>query len=146
MHLPVLLNELLNIVQPQPGMVVIDATYGGGGHAAAIARLVGEQGKVIGIDQDPQVAKSQPAEPNISLVQANFADIGQIAQEWNLDQLDLIIADLGFSSIQLDDPKRGFSFQTEGPLDMRLNQAQGRTAAELIKQAEAAELERMLRT
>lgn len=131
-HLPVLKNEVVELLMPVAG-VIVDATVGGGGHAAAIAAadFKGQNSdfRIIGIDQDHSaleqaVKKLKDYQNQITLVQDNFRNIKQILKELKIEKVGGILADLGVSSLQLDDPARGFSFQHNAPLDMRMNQNQ----------------------
>lgn len=119
-HIPVLVNEVIVGLEVSPGKRYIDATYGGGGHAKEIKRL---GGTVLGIDTDPDTGA----------VPGNFRNIVNIATERGFTNVDGVLFDLGVSSHQLDSPERGFSYRFEGaPLDLRLNQREGQTAAELL--------------
>ncbi len=143
-HTPVLLEPVLQLLNPQPGEIVLDCTVGRGGHSAAFADAVGPEGKIIGFDLDPENIKysSQRLEssgvPFLAIhdsfvrAPAKLAELGVRA--------DVIFADLGFSTRQMDNPDRGFSFQTDGPLDMRLNPASPVTAADLIASMSEGEL------
>ncbi|KKW09750.1 MAG: Ribosomal RNA small subunit methyltransferase H [Microgenomates group bacterium GW2011_GWC1_49_7] len=127
-HIPVLLREAVEGLQVAPGKRFIDATYGGGGHAREIERL---GGKVLGIDTDPDTGA----------IQGNFRDIVSIAKEHGFDTANGILFDLGVSSHQLDTPERGFSYRfPDAPLDLRLNQSEGMTAAEYLKGVSEEEL------
>ena len=131
-HIPVLLKETIEYLAVKRGGKYIDATYGGGGHSRAIAE---RGGQVLGIDLDSRLRGN-----DIRVVHGNFADIGEIARENGFTEVDGILFDLGLSSEQLDDPKRGFSFQKDGPLDMRMSplgkfqitNSKSQTAAEII--------------
>src|SRR5262249_22958202 len=133
-HLPVMLAEVLAALNPQPGEVAVDCTLGFGGHAVELMRHVQLNGKLIGLDLD--AANLEPARPRLaevggsfSLHHSNFAGLASIlAGEDTL--ADVILADLGMSSMQVDDAERGFSFMRDGPLDMRMDPSRGRTAAE----------------
>jgi 16S rRNA (cytosine1402-N4)-methyltransferase len=131
-HKPVLLNEILEGLQVKPDEKYIDATLGGGGHSFEILRL---GGIVLGIDVDKDaieyVRDKKPE--NLTLARGNFRDIDKIAPEQNFEKVAGIIFDLGVSSHQLDEPTRGFSFQREGPLDMRMDHELGVRALDLIK-------------
>ena len=135
-HLPVLLEEVMDFLQPQGGGLFIDATLGLGGHAQAIL-AAGPRTELLGIDQDSE-ALSRANQRLTSfrgryhLVQANFAEIGEIAAQKGVQSVRGILADLGVSSLQLDSADRGFSFQREGPLDMRMNREADLTAGEVI--------------
>lgn len=129
-HVPVLLKEAVKFLKPERGKVFIDATYGGGGHTSALLDKIGKQGRVLALDADDS---AQPKKfENLIFVAGNFRDIRRIAGENGFSQVDGIIFDLGFSSAELDDPSRGFSFLRGGPLDMRFDRSRGVTAGQLL--------------
>ncbi len=136
MHRPVMLDEVINQLALRPGMTVIDGTVGGGGHAIAMIKAIQPKGRFLGLDTDAaSLARVKPQltiYPNVQLVHANFAELESVATEVGVNAVDAVLLDLGFSSIQLDDPARGFSFQADGPLDMRLDQSSQLTAHEII--------------
>ncbi len=142
-HASVLLYEVCAALQPHPGGVYIDGTLGGGGHALALLRQTQPGGRLLGIDADPAAIQAAgerlgaefPAAA-FTLSYGNFAEIDKLAAAYGFADIDGIVLDLGVSSYQLDTPERGFSFNADGPLDMRLDPTQGRTAADL-----AAELD-----
>ena len=131
-HRPVLLKEALAALGAGPGKTIVDATFGGGGHTEAILKT-GAQ--VIALDKDPEAVarghKRFAQENRFTLLEADFRDLERVLDELGLSQVDGILADLGVSSYHLDDPRRGFSYRLEGPLDMRLG-AQGPTAEEIV--------------
>ena len=160
-HVPVLLEEVLNYLQPVPGGQYIDATIGGGGHAEAILARSAPDGKVLGIDADAQALARVRAglaemvnSGRLLLVQGNFGELARIIRDEadfsSFDgrdsprsyepRVDGILLDLGFSSDQMDDPQRGFSFSVDGPLDMRLDQSQELTAADVVNTASEEQL------
>lgn len=146
-HVPVLLDEVLQLLQPQPGGFYIDGTVGGGGHTAAILERCAPHGKVLGIDTDATAlqrvrARLAPAveQGRLHLVQGNFADMARIVDEAGFEPVQGVLLDLGFSSDQMDDPQRGFSFSADGPLDMRLDQSLALSAADLVNTASEQEL------
>ncbi len=123
-HIPVLLNEVLEILKPKAGDTVVDATLGAGGHAQALIKKIGNRGRFLGIDADPEaVARFNKlyGQKNVSAVQGNFRDIAEMVEQSGLKEVDAVLFDLGISSDQLDNPERGFTFQKTGWLDMRLN-------------------------
>lgn len=147
-HIPVLLKETLQYLQPGPGKKYIDATFGKGGHA----RMLLENGsQVLGIDKDPAVVQRLNSELKMQnskckIVQGSFEKIKEIAEEAGFTEVDGILFDLGLGSHQLDDSTRGFSFQKNGPLDMRFDEgAKIRTAADLLNFFSGKELVRIFR-
>jgi 16S rRNA (cytosine1402-N4)-methyltransferase len=145
-HVPVLLAEALELLAPRPGGVYLDATLGGGGYTEALLRASAPGGRVVAFDRDLAAIESARARfagegSRLFLVHRSFADI----EECVSDPVDGIVADLGLSSLQLDDASRGFTFAAEGPLDMRFDRSSGMTAAELLNGADERELERILR-
>lgn len=135
-HVPVLLDEVLDWLRPAAGQVFVDGTLGGGGHTAALARRVGSEGLVIALDRDP--AALAAAEQNlkglaIKLVEANFAELPCVLAQLEIAAVDGVVLDLGLSSDQLADRERGFSFDSDGPLDLRFNPREGQPAWQLIE-------------
>ncbi len=134
LHTPVLLQEVIEILDPKSGDRFIDTTVGGGGHTKA---LLQKGAAVLGIDRDPRSIEFVTANlasdyPKCKLVQGNFAKIGQIAKEQGFSKVSGILFDLGFSSSQLEEANRGFSFQKEAPLDMRMDPTLQVTASDLV--------------
>src|SRR5262245_7124628 len=135
-HRPVLLAEVLAALRPQPGDIAVDCTLGHGGHAVELLRIVGPTGRLLALDLDP--ANLEPARESLaaighpfSLHHTNFAGLAHLLAAESV-QADVVLADLGVSSMQLDENNRGFSFVRDGPLDMRMDPTRGRTAAELL--------------
>ncbi|HEV2176087.1 MAG TPA: 16S rRNA (cytosine(1402)-N(4))-methyltransferase RsmH [Terriglobia bacterium] len=143
-HRPVMVREALEFLNVQPGGTYIDATVGGGGHAGAILERLGSDGRLLGIDRDP-VGVSATRErlgrfgERLILVEGNFAAIDAVHAASGLPPAGGVLADLGMSSLQLDDASRGFSFNRAGPLDMRMD-PQGETAEELVNTARERDL------
>ena len=154
-HIPVLLAECLEQLELQPQHTFVDATLGGAGHSLEVARQLGPEGTLIGIDQDDaaHAAASKrlnelPDEqrPNIELLHGNFGDMDELLLSCEIPGVDAFLFDLGVSSPQLDVKARGFSFKENGPLDMRMNPGkQTITAAEIINTYNAADLARIIR-
>lgn len=149
-HVPVLLEEVLQALSPHAGGCYIDATYGRGGHAAALLARLGDGGRLLVIDQDPQAVSHATAtlgsDPRVHVRQGNFAALATLAAETLGGRpIDGVLMDLGVSSPQLDDPARGFSFQGDGPLDMRMNPEAGQSAAEWLAAAPEGEIAQVLR-
>jgi 16S rRNA (cytosine1402-N4)-methyltransferase len=146
-HTPVLLEEVLSWLSIRPTGIYVDATLGLGGHAVEIARRL-TTGKLIGLDRDAQALeiareRLKEFENNVTLVQANFGRIDEVASELGLPPVDGVLADLGVSSMQLDRPERGFSFRAAGPLDMRMDNTADDTADEIVngwREGELADL------
>ena len=139
-HIPVLLKETIDALDVKPGGRYVDGTFGRGGHSREIMRRGGD---VLGIDRDDEAVA---AAGDIRVVKGNHGNLKEIAQANGWNEVDGILLDLGVSSPQLDEAGRGFSFLREGPLDMRMDRSQGRSAAELVNGADAGELERIFRT
>ncbi|MCL6450032.1 MAG: 16S rRNA (cytosine(1402)-N(4))-methyltransferase RsmH [Acetobacteraceae bacterium] len=143
-HVPVLLLEVLEALRPRPGGFYLDGTVGEGGHALALARAA-PGGTVLGIDRDAGALETarrrlEGAGCRVVLVHGDYADMGRILRERGLGPPDGVLLDLGVSSHQFDDPERGFSFQRDGPLDMRYDRTRGPTAADLVNRLPAEEL------
>jgi 16S rRNA (cytosine1402-N4)-methyltransferase len=143
-HRPVLLDEVMSVLDPKPGEIAVDCTLGGAGHAEELLRRIGPDGWLFAFDLDP--ANIEPARQRLSTVgqnfdlhHANFAGIASILAAENL-RADMILADLGMSSMQVDDAGRGFSFSRDGPLDMRMDPTRGATAAQLLAKLPNADL------
>jgi 16S rRNA (cytosine1402-N4)-methyltransferase len=150
-HVPVLLDECLEALDVQPGRVMVDATLGHGGHAQALAERLGPTGRLIALDQDGDElartrARLQAVRPGapIECYHMTFAGIGKVMAEVAPEGFDGILADLGLSSMQIDDPARGFSYKNEGPLDMRMDRRRPETAATLLGRIDEAELAELL--
>ncbi len=145
-HVPVLLKEAIDFLAVKRGGTYLDATVGLGGHSYEIARRLGAPGHLIGFDKDPAALErarerlatiSDDERPRVTLIHGSFAEAGEHIAPASLDGM---MADLGVSSLQLDDPARGFSFQAEGPLDMRMNPMSGETAEQVVNHIDEREL------
>ncbi len=146
-HQPVLLAEVLQELELSQGSTVIDCTVGFGGHAIALYAAISPQGRLLGIDQDPDALASarQRLPEAVVLRHGNFRDVARIAGEEGFAPADAILMDLGVSSAQIDRPERGFSFRTDGPLDMRMDPTQEMSAERIVNEWEVDELERIIR-
>lgn len=135
-HLSVLPQEVIESLNLSSGSRVIDGTLGGGGHTRMIAEIVGEQGLVIGLDRDPlAIERCETSLQGLPVVLAhcNFSDAPEILEQLQIDKVDGILLDLGLSSDQLEDRERGFSFHSDGPLDLRFDKHSGEPAYRLIQ-------------
>ncbi len=141
-HVSVLPDEVLALLDPQPGQVFVDATVGAGGHARLVAERLGPAGRLIGLDRDASMLAlaaprlrggANPPLPPVTLVQAGFDELASVIRRLDLDAVDGLLADLGVCSDQLDAAERGFSFGQPAPLDMRLDPTCGETAADLLR-------------
>ncbi len=148
-HVPILVGEVLAALDPNPGDVVLDCTLGAGGHAAAILPKILPEGRLVGIDRDAGELERTQARlaayaDSLTVHATSFAWVESVASEEG-GAFDAILADLGVSSMQLDDPERGFSYKADGPLDMRMDRSTGRTAQHLLASVDEAHLADALR-
>jgi len=149
-HVPVLKEEAVHLLLTDPNGTYVDATFGGGGHAEAILESLGGDGRLVGLDCDPAAvdrARALPPgpEPRFRAARARFSQMSEALRSLGIDRVDGILADLGLSSLQLDDPERGFSFSAPGPLDMRLDPSLPMTAETLLRRVGDEDLTRILR-
>ena len=148
-HIPVMMHEILHYLNLKPGMTVVDATIGTAGHSKAILERISPGGMLIGIDRDEDslaVCRERLREYGnaVRLVHGNFVDIDTILEGIQIKKVDAVLFDLGISSFQLGDPHRGFSFQNEGPLDMRLDRTSYISAYDLMNNLNEEEISTML--
>ncbi|HKB41981.1 MAG TPA: 16S rRNA (cytosine(1402)-N(4))-methyltransferase RsmH [Gemmataceae bacterium] len=157
-HVPVLPVEVLELLALTPGQIVVDATLGAGGHARLLAERITpspptplppgergreERGRLIALDRDPamiELARPRLEGLPVTVVRASFDQLRQVLDDLRIDRVDAVLADLGVSSDQLDDAARGFSFQQDAPLDMRMNPMVGETAADLLRRLNERDL------
>jgi len=144
-HVPVLSEEVVSWLACKPGGTYLDCTVGQGGHAASILERSGPDGMLVGIDRDPDALAATGSRlarfaSRMRLIQGNFGALKRYLMSVGVSEVDGVIFDLGVSSAQLDRPERGLSFLADGPLDMRLDRGEGRTAAELVAQTPEREL------
>ena len=152
MHRPIMVQEIMEILAPKPGDFAIDATMGYGGHTAALLEAVRPGGRVLALDVDPIELPKTEARframniPPAALMirRSNFAGLARVLATEDLPGADVVLADLGLSSMQMDDPSRGFTFKHAGPLDLRMNPRRGQPAARLLASLDAAGLARLL--
>lgn len=144
-HVPVMLEEVLELFGPLQDGVIVDATYGGGGHSAALLRRLPVAVGVLGIDRDPEAIGRGTRNERLDLVVGNFGDLDTILRTQGIGEIAGILFDLGVSSRQLDTAGRGFSYRRDGPLDMRMGPDARRSAHDLVNIASATELARIVR-
>lgn len=148
-HISVLLNETVDSLNVKKDGIYVDCTAGGGGHSKAVLARLGENGRLIAIDQDPDaiaVLKERfNGDKRVTVVQKNFSQLKEILSKLDIEYVDGVLADLGVSSHQLDTAERGFSVHNDAPLDMRMSQS-GPTAADLVNKLGERELARIIQT
>jgi 16S rRNA (cytosine1402-N4)-methyltransferase len=149
-HIPVLFHEIMDIMAPQPGEVFVDCTLGGGGHSRGFLERMGDDGRLIGIDQDTnalQAAGANLAEfgDRVTYVHSNYNNLDEILNTYAPDGVDGILFDIGVSSHQLDEKDRGFSYMQDAPLDMRMNQSQHFSAWDVVNTYSEEELHRIIK-
>jgi len=150
LHNPVLLDEVIDFLNPAPGDIIIDATVGGGGHAEEILRRISPGGTLVGIDRDAESLKLaqerlNPFQDSFKPINKNFRDIRKILEEIKAGKVNGILFDLGISSIHLETAERGFSIKNAGPLDMRMDRSQGISAEDLVNDLGEIELSSLIR-
>jgi 16S rRNA (cytosine1402-N4)-methyltransferase len=148
-HRAVLLKEVLAVFDPQTGMIVVDCTIGWTGHAVEMLRRVGPQGRLIGCDLDADnlaraTERLEEVGNPFTLHHGNFAGLANMLGAEGISGVDCLLADLGMSSMQVDDSERGFSYVRDGPLDMRMDQSRGKSASQLLATLPEEELRRAL--
>ena len=152
MHRPIMVAEVLRVLAPEPGNIAVDCTLGFGGHARAILERILPGGRLIGLDVDPmELPRSESrlraagfGADALVAHRSNFGGLPQVLAKENVAGADLVLADLGVSSMQLDNPRRGFTYKDAGPLDMRMNPSRGEPASRLIAHLTLGKLARML--
>ncbi len=146
-HIPVLLESALAALAISPDGVYCDATFGRGGHSRAILERLGPRGRLLAIDRDPQaIAEAANIDdPRFAIAHARFSSLPRLLRDYQIDRLDGVLFDLGVSSPQLDRAERGFSFMRDGPLDMRMDQGSGESAAEWLARVDEQQLSQVIR-
>ena len=149
-HVSVLLHETVDGLNVKPDGIYVDATLGGGGHAYEVCTKLGEQGRLIGIDQDADAIKAAGKRlegfgEKVTIIRSNYCDMKPRLHEIGIDKVDGITVDLGVSSYQLDEASRGFTYREDVPLDMRMDQRNTKTAADIVNEYSEMELYRMIR-
>jgi 16S rRNA (cytosine1402-N4)-methyltransferase len=146
-HLPVMVKEAIEVLNPIPGGIYVDATIGPGGHSEEIVKLIGPEGKLIGIDRDNEalrVAQKRLPNKRVVLKKGKFSDMESLLYMDGISEVDGILFDLGVSMIQLKDPERGLSFASDKRLDMRMDREQELSAWDVVNRYSEKELERIL--
>jgi 16S rRNA (cytosine1402-N4)-methyltransferase len=151
-HRPIMVSEVLECLRPRPGEIAVDCTLGGGGHARAILERIQPGGRLIALDIDPvELPRTEAAlraagfgPESFSAHRVNFAGLPGVLAVEHVSTVDMILADLGVSSMQLDNPDRGFNYKEQGPLDMRMNPARGEPASQLVARLTESELAAIL--
>jgi 16S rRNA (cytosine1402-N4)-methyltransferase len=151
-HRPIMVAEIIECLRPSPGDVAVDLTLGGGGHARAILERITPGGRLIGLDVDPlelprterRLREAGFGDDVLSVHHGNFAGLSRVVANEGLPGADVILADLGISSMQLDNPDRGFGYKEPGPLDMRMNPLKGLPASQVIARATTEQLVSLL--
>ena len=149
LHIPVMVNEVIENLALRPGMIVVDATMGTAGHSEEILKRIMPGGRLIGIDRDEESLKLcrdrlKDFEGAVDFVHANFVELDEVLKRLDIKSMDGVLFDLGVSSFQLSDPERGFSFQNEGPLDMRLDRESYISAYDLVNNLNEDEISTLL--
>jgi len=146
-HSPVLLHAAVNSLKVRPDGIYVDCKFGRGGHSREILARLGTRGRLIAMDRDQAAfeARGEIDDERLQLVHENFGDLRKVLRAHRIAQVDGILLDLGMSSLQLDDPRRGFSFRFDAPLDMRMDTSCGATAAEWLAGADELELREIIR-
>lgn len=151
-HRPIMVAEILEVLAPKPGDIAVDCTLGYGGHAQEILARIQPGGKLLGLDADPiELPKTEARLHSLGFGseiftahRSNFAGLAQVLAQVGLSGADMILADLGVSSMQIDDPSRGFSVKFDGPLDMRMNPQRGQPASAFVEKISADKLATLL--
>lgn len=148
-HVSIMVPEIVDVLRPGPADVVLDCTLGFGGHAAALGAKLGPEGRLVAVDLDQEelertTARLKAKGIDVHAHHTNFAGIGNVLTDEGLDGVDVLLADLGVSSMQLDRPERGFSFKSDGPLDMRMDRSRGAPASDWLKTVGEEDLVKIL--
>lgn len=135
-HIPVLVEEVIGGLQPQPSQTLVDGTLGGGGHTCLLAQRVEPGGRIIALDRDPEAIRrgiERFSESVVQIFQSNFCDLPEVMKQLDIESVDGVLLDIGLSSDQLADRERGFSYSSDGPLDLRFDPQAGEPAWRLLE-------------
>ena len=149
-HKSIMLEEVIESLAIKPNGIYVDGTLGGAGHSSEIAKRLGPEGRLIGIDQDGEAIAAatkrlEPYRDRVTIVRSNYAQMCQVLKELGISKVDGILLDLGVSSYQLDNAERGFTYREDVPLDMRMDQRQTKTAEDIVNTYSESELYRIIR-
>lgn len=146
-HIPVLLEEVVEALSIKSDGIYVDATFGRGGHSRRVLERLGNDGRLIALDRDMAAvnAASEIQDARFSIVHRHFSEMKEVLKELDVAQVDGVLLDLGISSPQIDEGERGFSFRLDGPLDMRMDQSRGQTAAEFLAQVSEQKLTEVIK-
>ena len=149
-HKSIMLEEVIESLAIKPNGIYVDGTLGGAGHSSEIAKRLGPEGRLIGIDQDGEAIAAatkrlEPYRDRVTIVRSNYAQMCQVLKELGISKVDGILLDLGVSSYQLDNAERGFTYREDVPLDMRMDQRQTKTARDIVNEYSEMELYHMIR-
>ena len=149
-HKPVMLHEVIDNLKIRPEGTYVDGTIGGGGHSCEIAGRLSGEGRLFGFDQDAAAVEAatkrlEPYKDRVSIIRSNYSEMRERLSELGVTSADGILLELGVSSYQLDDAERGFTYRTDAPLDMRMDQRQSLSAREVVNEYSESELTRIIR-
>ena len=149
-HKSIMLEEVIESLAIKPNGIYVDGTLGGAGHSSEIVKRLGEDGRLIGIDQDGEAIEAatkrlKPYKDKVTIVRSNYAQMKEVLRDLGIPKVDGILLDLGVSSYQLDNAERGFTYREDVPLDMRMDQRNPKTAADIVNEYSEMELYRMIR-
>jgi 16S rRNA (cytosine1402-N4)-methyltransferase len=142
-HVPVLLDEVIEALNIRPDGTYVDCTFGGGGHSRSLLQRLGEKGRLVAFDQDADARRNLPEDERVLFVPSNFRYLQRFLRLHGIEQVDGVLADLGVSSHQFDEAERGFSIRFDAALDMRMDQRQSRTAADILNSYSEQQLHKL---
>ena len=147
-HIPIMLSQVIEGLAIDPDGIYVDGTLGGAGHSSEIVKRLSDKGRLIGIDQDEDAIKAASERlagyKQVTIVKNNYVNIKSVLSELGIEQVNGILLDIGVSSYQFDNPERGFSYRTDAPLDMRMDQSQDMTAEDIVNEYSEAELRKII--